>query len=133
MRLNSALGRVLGRGSAKHGVDHWWAQRVTAIALVPLAVWFGVSLLIIPRFDYGSLAQWMNHGWNAVLLVALVLAIAQHSYLGVRVVVEDYVHPPGARIVALLVLQFAHVLIAAAGVFAVLKIALGNATFGDSA
>jgi succinate dehydrogenase / fumarate reductase membrane anchor subunit len=133
MRLNSALGRVLGRGSAKHGVDHWWAQRVTAIALVPLAVWFGFSLLFIARFDYATLAQWVSHGWNAVLLVALVLVIAQHSYLGVRVVVEDYVHPPGARIVALLVLQFAHVLIAAAGVFAVLKIALGNATFGDSA
>jgi succinate dehydrogenase / fumarate reductase membrane anchor subunit len=133
MRRRSALGRVLGNGSVKHGVDHWWAQRVTAIALVPLIVWFGVSLLFIPRFDYATLAQWVNHGWNAVLIVALVLVIAQHSYLGVRVVVEDYVHPPGARMVTLLVLQFAHVLIGAAGVFAVLKVALGNATFGGGA
>jgi succinate dehydrogenase membrane anchor subunit len=133
VRLSSAVGRVLGKGSAKYGVDHWWAQRVSAVALVPLAVWFLVSLLFIPRFDYATLAQWMNHTWNAVLLVALVLVIAQHSYLGVRVVVEDYVHHPGARILTLLVLQFAHVLIAAAGVFAVLKIAFGADAFGVSA
>jgi succinate dehydrogenase / fumarate reductase membrane anchor subunit len=133
MRRSSALGRVLGNGSAKHGVDHWWGQRITALALVPLGVWFGVSLLLFPRFDYATLTQWINHGSNAVLLVALVLVIAQHSYLGVRVVVEDYVHPPGARTVTLLVLQFAHALITAAGVFAVLKVALGNTTFGDTA
>lgn len=133
MRRSSALGRVLGNGSAKHGVDHWWGQRVSALALVPLAVWFGVSLLFIARFDYATLRQWINHGWNAVLLVTLVLVIAQHSYLGVRVVVEDYVHPPGARTVTLIALQFVHVLIAAAGVLAVLKVALGNAPFGDSA
>jgi len=132
MRRSSALGRVLGNGSAKHGVDHWWGQRITAMALVPLGVWFGVSLLLLPRFDYATLTQWINHGWNAVLLVTLILVIAQHSYLGVRVVVEDYVHPPGVRMVTLLVLQFAHVLIAVMGVLAVLKVALGNATFGDS-
>ena len=132
MRLSSAVGRVLGNGSAKHGLDHWWSQRVTALALVPLGVWFGVSLLLIPRFEYATLAHWMNHGWNAVLLVALVLLIAQHSYLGVRVVVEDYVHPPGARMVTLLVLQFAHVLIAVAGVLAILKVALGNASLGGA-
>jgi succinate dehydrogenase / fumarate reductase membrane anchor subunit len=133
MRRSSALGRVLGKGSAKYGVDHWWAQRVTAIALVPLVVWFLVSLLFIPRFNYAILAQWMNHTWNAVLLVALVLVVAQHSYLGVRVVVEDYVHHPGARILTLLAFQFAHVLIAAAGVFAVLKVAFGAYAFGVSA
>jgi succinate dehydrogenase / fumarate reductase membrane anchor subunit len=72
----------------------------------------------------------MSHGWNALPLAALVLVAAHHSYLGVRVVVEDYVHPPGARIVTVLVLQFAHVLIAAAGVFAVLKVAFGNTAFG---
>jgi succinate dehydrogenase / fumarate reductase membrane anchor subunit len=132
MRRGSALGRVLANGSAKHGVDHWWGQRVTALALVPLGVWFGVSLLVVPRLDHATLVQWVNHGWNAVLLVALVLVIAQHSYLGVRVVVEDYVHPPGVRVVIVLVLQFAHALLAAAGVFAVLKVAVANTAFGGS-
>jgi succinate dehydrogenase / fumarate reductase, membrane anchor subunit len=133
MKPSSALGRVLSNGSARHGVDQWWGQRVSAVALVPLAVWFVISLLFIPRLDYAALTYWMNHSWNAVLLVALVLAIAQHSYLGVRVVVEDYVHPPGARIVTLLVFQFAHVLIGVAGVLAVLKVALVNLPLGDSA
>ena len=132
MRLTSTVGRVLGNGSAKHGLDHWWGQRVTALALLPLIAWFGVSLLLMPGFDYATLAHWMSHGWNAVLLVALVLVVAQHSYLGVRVVVEDYVHPPGVRMAMLLVLQFAHVLIAVAGVFAILKVALGNASLGGA-
>ena len=133
MRLNSARAMVLGQGSTSHGVGHWWAQRVTAIALIPLGIWFLISLLSVPRFDYASLAQWMNHGWNAVLLVALILVVARHSYLGVRVVVEDYVHLPAARIMTLLVVQFAHGLIAAAGVFAVLQVVFGNPPFGDGA
>ncbi|HKS69087.1 MAG TPA: succinate dehydrogenase, hydrophobic membrane anchor protein [Ktedonobacterales bacterium] len=130
MNLGSAVSRVLSNGSAKHGVDHWWRQRVTALALVPLSVWFGISLLLMSRLEYASLAHWIHHGWNAVLLVALVLAIAQHSYLGVRVVVEDYVHAPGPRMVTLLVVQFAHVIIAVAGVFAILKVSLGGTSLG---
>ena len=124
MRVSGALGRVLGNGSAKHGVEHWWAQRVTAMALVPLGAWFLISLLIISPFDYASLSQWMTRSWNAILLPALVLVVARHSYLGVRVVVEDYVHSPGTRTVTLLVLGCAHALLAAGGVLAVLKVAL---------
>jgi succinate dehydrogenase / fumarate reductase membrane anchor subunit len=132
MRRSGALGRALANGSAKHGVDHWWAQRVTAVALVPLGVWFLASLVYMAGVDYATLVQWMQHSWNAVLLVALILVMAHHSYLGLRVVVEDYVHAPGARIATLVALQLAHVLIATAGVFAVLKIALGNVALGDS-
>ena len=132
MRVGSTLGRVLDKGSAKHGVGHWWAQRVTAIALVPLTAWFVTSLLFVPRFDYVTLAQWVSHGWNAVLLVVLVVVVAHHSYLGLRVVVEDYVRAAGARIVTLLVLQFAHVFFAAIGVFAILRVAFGNTPFGGS-
>jgi succinate dehydrogenase / fumarate reductase membrane anchor subunit len=126
MSQMNALGRVLGRGSAKHGVDHWWAQRVTAVALVLLTVWLVVSLLSIPSFSYATLSQWMSRGWNTVPLVALILVAAQHSYLGLRVVVEDYVHHPARRIATLLLLRFAHVLIAAAGVFGVFEVAFGG-------
>ena len=122
----STLGRALGRGSAKHGVDHWWAQRVTALALVLLSVWFVVSLLSIPTIDYVTLRAWMSRGWNAVPLVGLILAAARHSYLGLRVVVEDYVHGPALRIGTLLLLGFAHMLVAAAAVFAVLDVAFGD-------
>lgn len=127
MSRMSALGRVLGSGSAKHGVDHWWAQRATAVALVLLTVWLVVSLLSIGSFNYPTLRQWMSRGWNTVPLVALILVTAQHSYLGLRVVVEDYMQHAGARIATLLLLRFAHVLIAAAGVFAVFDVAFGGA------
>lgn len=125
MSRMSALGRGSDFGSAKHGVDHWWAQRVSAVALVLLSVWFVVSLLSIATIDYVTLRAWMSSGWNAVPLIVLILVVAQHSYLGLRVVVEDYVHDPGTRIGILLLLRFAHLLMAAAGVFAVFEVPFG--------
>ena len=119
MSLRSPLGRVLGFGSAHDGVRHWWLQRLTSIALVPL------SLLALPSLGYTTLVAWMSQSWTALLLILLVLSAAWHSQLGVRVVVEDYVHGPGARTLTLVLVGFAHVLLAAAGVFAVLKVAFG--------
>jgi succinate dehydrogenase / fumarate reductase membrane anchor subunit len=124
MSLRSPLGRVLGLGSAKEGVHHWWVQRVSSVALVPLTIWFVVSLLSLPSLDYPTVVAWMSESSTALGLVVLVLAATRHSQLGMRVVVEDYVHANGPKIVTLIVLTFAHVLIAAAGVFAVLKVAL---------
>lgn len=126
MSLNSAVGRGSDKGSAKHGVDHWWAQRVTAVALVLLSVWFVVSLLSIPTINYATVTAWMSRGWNTVPLVALILVAAQHSYLGLRVVVEDYVHNPDRRIAILLLLRFVHTLVAAAAVIAVFEVAFGG-------
>ena len=127
MSLRSPLGKVLGAGSAKQGVHHWWVQRLTSVALVPLSVWFLVSLLALPSLDHATVVAWMAQSSTALLLVLLVLIGAWHSQLGVRVVVEDYVHGAGARTVTLVALGFAHVLIAAAGVMAVLRVALGAA------
>jgi len=125
--LRSPLGKVLGVGSAKSGVQHWWVQRLTAVALVPLSVWFVVSLLSLPSFDHATVVAWMSGSWTALLLILLVLTCAWHSQLGVRVVVEDYVHGAAARTVTLVSVLFVHTLIAAAGVFAVLKVAFGAA------
>ena len=127
MSLRSPLGRVLGTGSAKEGVQHWWAQRLTSIALVPLSIWFAVSLLSLPSFDHAIVAAWMSQSRTALLLVLFVLVGAWHSQLGVRVVVEDYVHATGLRTLTLVVVTFAHALVAAAGVFAILKVACGSA------
>jgi succinate dehydrogenase / fumarate reductase, membrane anchor subunit len=127
MSLRSPLGRVLGQGAARNGVRHWWQQRLTSIALVPLTVWFAVSLLSLPSFGHGALVAWMSQSWTALLLILLVLIAAWHSQLGVRVVVEDYVHDAGVRTLTLVLIGFAHVLLASAGVFAVLKVAFGAA------
>jgi succinate dehydrogenase / fumarate reductase, membrane anchor subunit len=127
MSLRSPLGRVLGSGSAKEGVHHWWVQRLTSIALVPLAIWFVVSLLSLPSLDHATVVAWMAQSWTALLLILFVLVATWHSQLGVRVVVEDYVHGSGLRTLTLVVITFAHALVAAAGVFAVLKVAFGGA------
>jgi succinate dehydrogenase / fumarate reductase, membrane anchor subunit len=124
MSLRSPLGRVLGLGAAKEGVHHWWSQRLSSIALVPLSVWFVVSLLALPGLDHATVTTWLRHGPSALLLVLLVLLAAWHSQLGLRVVIEDYVHGSGARTLTLVLVGFVHVLAAAAGVFAVLEVAL---------
>ncbi len=126
MSLRSPLGRVLGLGSAKEGVHHWWAQRVTSIALVVLSVWFVVSLLTLQSFDHATVVSWIARGWTALLMVIFVLVASWHSQLGVRVVIEDYVHG-GTKTLTLVLVTFAHCVVAAAGVFAILKISFGAA------
>jgi succinate dehydrogenase / fumarate reductase membrane anchor subunit len=127
MSLRSPLAQVLGRGAAKEGVHHWWVQRLTAAALVPLGIWFVVSMLSLPSFAYPALSSWLHEDWTAVLLIVFVPSAAWHSQLGVRVVIEDYVADRGLRTVLLALVGYLHVLAAAAGVFAVLKVALGGA------
>ena len=126
MSLRSPLGKVLGTGSAKEGVHHWWLQRLTSIALVPLTIWFVVSLLSLPSFEHVTVITWMAHSWTALFLILFILVATWHSQLGVRVVVEDYVYG-GAKTLTLVVLTFIHAVIAAAGIFAVLKVAFGGA------
>jgi succinate dehydrogenase / fumarate reductase membrane anchor subunit len=126
--LRSPLGAVSGLGSAKGGAHHWWMQRLTSIALVPLTVWFTVSILSLPSLDHVTVVSWMAQSWTSLLLILLVLVATYHSQLGVRVVVEDYVHSSGMRTLTLVTLTFVHTLLAVAGVFAILKVAFGGAT-----
>jgi succinate dehydrogenase / fumarate reductase, membrane anchor subunit len=126
--LRSPLGLVSGLGSAKGGAHHWWLQRLTSIALVPLTIWFTVSLLSLPSLDHVTVVSWMAQSWTALLLIVLVLVATYHSQLGVRVVVEDYVHNNGMKTLTLVILTFAHALVAVAGVFAILKVAFGGAS-----
>ncbi len=125
MSLRSPLGRVLGLGSAKDGTSHWWGQRVSAVALLLLGIWFAWMLATMSGFSHAEAAAFIAQPVNSVLLLLLTASMAYHSYLGIQVVIEDYVHAPGVKVVSLLLSRFAHVLLAVAAIYAILKIGLG--------
>ena len=125
MSLQSPLGRVLGLGTAREGTSHWWGQRVSAVALVFLGLWFAFSLAALPGYGYEEALAFIGVPLNSILLLLLSLTLAYHSYLGIQVVLEDYLHAPGLKLAALLVSRYAHILLAVAAVYAILKIGLG--------
>ena len=126
MSLRTPIGRARGLGSAKEGVAHWWAQRVTAVALVPLTLWFVISLLFMARADYKSLQAWIAQPLVTVLLVAFLFSLFYHAILGMQVVIEDYVHQEGAKFASLMVMKFLLILLGGSAIIAVLRIAFGG-------
>ena len=124
MELRSSLGRVRGLGSAKEGVGHWWAQRVTAIALVPLSIWFVVAVISLIGSDYAEYQAWIGQFGNALLMILTAMVMFYHAHLGMQVVIEDYVHGEGARVVTLLLVKFVLAVLAASCVLAVVLVAL---------
>lgn len=125
-QMRSPLGRVRGLGAAKEGVGHWWAQRVTAVALVPLTLWFVVSLIALIGADHAAFIAWVRQPLNVIMLVLLLAAGFHHLQLGLQVVIEDYVHCEAARIASIIAVKFIVVLLGLCGIFSVLKIAFGG-------
>ena len=124
MSLRSPLGRVLGLGTAKDGTSHFWGQRVSGVALVLLGLWFAWSVATMSGFSHAESVAFIGQPVNALLLLMLSVTMAYHSYLGVQVVIEDYVHGHGLKIASLLLSRFAHLILAAAAVFAILKLGI---------
>lgn len=123
---STELGRVRGLGSAKHGAHHWWTQRLTAAANLVLLPWFIASLVMLPAYDYATVAAWMSSAWVAIPLVLLIANLFYHIRLGLQVVIEDYQH--GETRIVLMVLLNAFVFIGAAvGIFSILRIAFTGA------
>jgi|TARA_B110000116_G_C16456076_1_gene411576 succinate dehydrogenase / fumarate reductase, membrane anchor subunit len=125
MSLVSPLNKALGLGSAKEGAEHWWVQRLSAVALIPLGLWFAVALAGMEDMTYRSVIEFIRHPVNSILLILALITLTYHSQLGVQVVVEDYVHSSTLKVITIVVVSFAHILVAVAGIFAVLKVALG--------
>jgi succinate dehydrogenase / fumarate reductase membrane anchor subunit len=121
--LRSPLGRAVGLGSAKEGVEHWWQQRLTAVALVPLTLWFVAALLAHLGGDHARAASWIGSPIPAILMILLVGTSAYHAALGAQVVIEDYVHQEWLKLTALVLLRLSCFLLAVAGIFAVLRLA----------
>lgn len=125
MSLRAPLGRVLGLGSAKDGTGHFWGQRVSGIALALLGPWFVISALTLQSLQLHIVLDFIATPINTVLMLLFCLTAAYHSHLGVQVVVEDYVHSHGLKLVALILSKFAHVFVAAISIYAVMRIGFG--------
>jgi succinate dehydrogenase / fumarate reductase membrane anchor subunit len=126
MRFRTPLARVRGLGSAKSGTHHWWMQRLTAVALVPLSLWLVASLINLATADHATVVAWLSSPVAAVLLCALIVAIFHHGQLGLQVVLEDYVHTEWLKLLSIVLTKLLALLLAAICLFAVLSIAFGS-------
>jgi succinate dehydrogenase / fumarate reductase membrane anchor subunit len=126
MEMRSSLGRARGLGSTKDGVGHWWSQRVTAIALVPLSIWFVFAAIGLMGADYATFQAWIGTFGNALLMVVLALVLFYHAHLGMQVVIEDYVSRESCKVMTLLVVKFALFMLAVSCVLAVFLVANGG-------
>ena len=124
-QMRSPLGRAIGLGSAKEGVEHWWRQRVTALALVPLTLWFVAAVIGLVGADHAAFVAWVRSPMPAMLLILLLVATFYHVALGLQVVIEDYIHGEAMRLGTLLVMRFLCVVFAVRGIIAILKLAFG--------
>ncbi len=124
--LRTPLSVAKGRGSSGSGTEHFWHQRITAVALVPLVIWFCFSVAALPAMDHASITAWLSAPFNAILMIAAIIAIFFHASLGLQVVLEDYVSQHGIRTIAIIVVKLLCFLLAITGVFSVIKIALGS-------
>ncbi len=122
--LRTPLGRVRGSGAARSGSHHWWMQRVTSIALLPLTVWFILSLATSAGMTHEQARAWIGHPLNAVLLLAMIGLTFHHVAAGLQVVIEDYIRGDAVRIAALLAVKGASWLLGLAAALAVLRIAV---------
>ena len=122
--MRSPLGRALGLGSAKHGVEQWRAERVTAIALVPLTVWFAAASVVHMNSDYATAIAWLRTPLAATLMVLLLTALFCHTALGLQVVIEDYVHS-GLKVPVLVAMRFGCFALTVAGILAEMRICSG--------
>ncbi len=122
MNRRSALGRARGLGSAKDGVHHWWAERLSALALIPLTVWFVASVVSMAGADYYAMRDWLGNPVIAGLLILVVVTTFYHGALAMQVVIEDYVHNEPVKWFAVLAVKAASVLLGLSGVLAVLVV-----------
>jgi succinate dehydrogenase / fumarate reductase membrane anchor subunit len=122
--LRSPLGRARGLGSARAGSHHWWAQRLTALALVPLTLWFIFSVIHLSGASHQVVIDWLSAPLTLGLMLALIVATFHHLQLGVQVVIEDYVHDERIKIASVLAVRALCVLLALICIVSVLKIGL---------
>ncbi len=126
MGFRTALGRARGHGSARGGTSHWWAQRLTSVALVPLSLWFVAGILGLVGAGHGAALAWIAAPVNAVLLVLMIFAVFHHGQLGLQVMIEDYVHSEWRKVALTIAIKFSALLLGLTAMFAVGRIAFAG-------
>ena len=126
MNFRTPAKTVHGLGSAKDGTAHWWAQRMTALALVPLCIWFAASVCGLAGAGHAEFAEWLSSPFNAVAMLLFIVVGFHHAALGIQVVLEDYIAAEGRRIAVIVAVKGVAYTLAVAGVFSVFKVALGG-------
>ena len=127
-QMRSPLGRAIGLGSAKDGVEHWWLQRITAVALVPLSLWFVIAIIRLVGADSDGVRDWVGNPLPAIMLVLLLIATFYHAALGLQVVIEDYIHAELTKLGLVVIVRLGCFALAVAGVFAVLSMAVATSS-----
>ena len=126
MQMRSLLGRTRGLGSSNEGAHHWWGQRLTGIALVPLSLWFVFSVVGLVGADLATVKAWAGRHGNPVMLILLTIAMFHHAQLGLQVVIEDYVRSEAIKVFSTVLVKFMAVLFGASCIVAVLRLTLGG-------
>jgi succinate dehydrogenase / fumarate reductase membrane anchor subunit len=124
--MRDEMSRVKGLGAAKEGLHHWWAQRLTALALIPLGIWFIASLVEMAGADHIAISYWLGSPVTLGVLSLLVIAAFYHAALGLQVVIEDYIHSHAAKLALIILVQFGAFALGAAAIVSMLWIALKN-------
>jgi succinate dehydrogenase / fumarate reductase, membrane anchor subunit len=127
MDTRSPIARVRGLGSAKEGVQHWWVQRLTAIALVPLSIWLVAGVVAMTGAPWAEAGAWIGRPLNATLMILMLGLGFHHAQLGLQVVIEDYVHAEGAKLALLVLVKLLALALALGGTIAVLRLTFGAA------
>lgn len=125
-RLRSPLGQAYGLGSAREGAQAWWSLRVSAVALIPLTLWWVFETVAHAGLGYGSFVAWVHEPITAILLILTISATLLHTAQGLQEVLEDYVHVEWAKIAGLIVVRFGCIALAVAGLYSILRIAFGG-------
>ncbi len=124
-QMRSPFGRAAGLGSAKKGVEHWWLERVTANALIPLTLWLAISIIAHSGNDYTAFIAWLRMPLATCMMILLLIALFYHGALGLQVIIEDYVHS-AMKIPALVLMRLACFGLVVTGILAVLRIVFGH-------
>jgi len=124
--LRSPLAKAKGLGTSGDASNNFWIQRLTALALVPLVIWFCMSIALLPEVTYEVLVNWLQSPFNTVMMVIIVVVSFHHAQMGMQVIFEDYIPTHDIRIAAILFVKFLSYFLMALGVYSILKIALGG-------